>query len=302
MDLLCIGEAMAELRRDGSDFAVGFAGDSFNVAVYARRLLGPGSTGYLTRIGQDPLSEGFARLAATEGLASEGLLRDPQANIGIYAVQTDAAGERTFHYWRNASAARGLFRDPADLAWLSGPAVIYLSGITLAIIDEAARGALLERLAALRANGTRVGFDSNYRPRLWPDADTARHWIGAAWQLTDIALPSVDDEMALFGETSDQAVLERLLRAGCSFGALKRGSEGPLPIGSGAPACAYGRAATVVDSTAAGDSFNGGFLAATLRGHPLATALRWGHETARAVVGHPGAIVPSPDLAALERG
>lgn len=303
MDLLCIGEAMAELRRDGSGFAVGFAGDTFNVAVYARRLLGPGSTGYLTRIGQDPLSDGFARLAAAEGLEGDGLLRDPQANIGIYAVQTDAAGERSFHYWRSSAAARGLFRDPGDLDRLAGAAVLYLSGITLAIIDAPARAALLDRLAALRASGkVRVAFDSNYRPRLWESADTARHWITAAWLQTDIALPSVDDERALFGDPDDLAVLARLQDYGCRFGALKRGAEGPLPIGANLPPVHYHRATTTVDSTAAGDSFNGGFLAATLLGHPLPAALRWGHETARAVVGHPGAIVPAPDLATLERG
>lgn len=300
MQLLSIGEAMAELRRDGDGFAVGFAGDTFNTAVYARRLLGPGTTGYLTRIGTDPLSDGFARLALAEGLAGTTLLRDAAANIGLYSVQTDAAGERSFHYWRSQSAARGLFRDPADLAHLAGAGVVYLSAITLAIIDAGAREALFDRLSALRATGkTRIAFDSNYRPRLWPDADSARDAIRRAWQLADIALPSVDDEMALFGDRDDQAVLDRLRGWGCTFGALKRGAEGPLPIGAPAPAQTYRPAAKVVDSTAAGDSFNGGFLAATLLGHPLDTALHWGHETARAVVGHPGAIVPSPDATEL---
>jgi 2-dehydro-3-deoxygluconokinase len=301
MQLLAVGEAMAELRRAGDGFATGFAGDTFNTAVYARRLLGPGSTGYLTRIGTDPLSSGFSRLALAEGLTTDRILRDPQANIGIYSVQTDAVGERSFHYWRSASAARGLFRDPSDLDLLAGAGLIYFSAITLAVIDDAARGRFLERLAALRENGqVRIGFDSNYRPRLWPNVDTAREWTKAAWRLTDIALPSVDDEMALFGDSSDRAVLDRLRSWGCSFGALKRGAMGPVAIGSGARDLRFAPAAQVVDSTSAGDSFNAGFLAAVLGGRDIETALIWGHETARTVVGAAGAIVPSPDAAALD--
>lgn len=301
MQLLAVGEAMAELRQVGDGFATGFAGDTFNTAVYARRLLAPGSTGYVTRIGTDPLSDGFLRLARAEGLATDRMLRDRQANIGIYSVRTDALGERSFHYWRSASAARALFRDPADLDLLAGTGLIYFSAITLAVIDDAARGRLLDRLTVLRAEGhVRVGFDSNYRPRLWSDADTAREWVRAAWRLTDIALPSVDDEMALFGDTSHGAVMDRLRDWGCNFGALKRGAMGPLAIGGGAEDLHFAPAEQVVDSTSAGDSFNAGFLAAVLGGRDIDTALVWGHETARAVVSAPGAIVPSPDAAALD--
>ena len=77
-----------------------------------------------------------------------------------------------------------------------------------------------------------MAFDSNYRPRLWPDAATARREIGAIWALTDIGLPSLDDEMALFGEADAAAVLARLAAAGVTRGALKRGAEGPLPLGA----------------------------------------------------------------------
>lgn len=37
--LLCIGEAMIELRRDDEGLTAGFAGNTFNTAVYCRRLL-----------------------------------------------------------------------------------------------------------------------------------------------------------------------------------------------------------------------------------------------------------------------
>lgn len=298
MHILCAGEAMAEIRTQGDGFAVGFAGDTFNTAVYAKRRLGAGGrVSYLTRVGCEGLSEGFLRLARGEGIGVEGVARDAGRNIGIYAVQTDAAGERSFAYWRERSAARLLFQDGADFAALETCDVLYLSGITLAILSAEARGRLLERVADLRKRGMRFAFDSNYRPKLWEDAATAREVIGAAWALADVALPSVDDEIALFG--GDEAAVLARLRAKGRIGALKRGALGPVAMDASVRVEGFAPARHVVDTTAAGDSFNGGYLAALALGLPDAERLAWGHETARHVVGQAGGIV---DLPAEMRG
>ena len=284
---------MAEIRRGPAGFVLGFAGDSFNTAVYCRRGLGVAPrVSYLTRIGQDPLSAGVVDLARAEGLDTRGFHIEPQRNIGIYSVQTDAAGERSFAYWRDQSAARMMFQSRADFDALAWADVIYLSGISLAILAADARSALLRHLAELRLAGKRIAFDSNYRPALWADAATARAVIGAMWRMTDIALPSVDDEMALFGDADAAQVLGRLRGFGCRDGALKCGAQGPVALDASAlVADRFPPAENVVDTTAAGDSFNGGFLAARLQGRPLADCMMAGHQTARHVVGHPGAIV-----------
>lgn len=39
--ILCLGEAIAEIRRDGDSFAVDFAGEPFNTSVYCGRRLRP---------------------------------------------------------------------------------------------------------------------------------------------------------------------------------------------------------------------------------------------------------------------
>lgn len=289
--ILCIGEAMAEIRRDGSEYAVGFAGDTFNTAVYCRRGLKGGTVGYLTRVGTDTLSEGFMALARSEALDVTPIRREAAHNIGIYTVQTDDQGERSFAYWRSSSAARQLFRNPEDFAALQHADLIYLSGITLAILSPDVRTALLDRLAKLKLAGKRVAFDSNYRPKLWPDAETARQVIAAAWAITDIALPSVDDEMELFGDPNGDAVLDRLRGMGLRHGALKRGADGPVAIDPVVAVCDFPSARHVVDTTAAGDSFNGGFLAAWASGADTATCMSEGHALARIVVSRPGAIV-----------
>lgn len=293
--LLAIGEVMAEIRTAGDDgFAVGFAGDSYNTAVYAARELGrKGDVAYLTRIGTEPLSAALMRQAAGEGLDVSHVAVDPDRNIGIYSVSTDAHGERSFHYWRADSAARRLFAVEETAMFMPRAEIIYLSGITLAILAPAARQRLGAALSARRADGTMIAFDSNYRPKLWEDAATARTAMQALWDITDIALPSIDDEMALFGDASEEAVIDRFAARPWHGIAIKRGVRGPVsPAIAAAAHPAFPAAAKVVDTTAAGDSFNGGYLAAMLQGADEAARLTAGHDLAARVVGSPGAIIP----------
>lgn len=293
--LLAIGEVMAEIRTAGDDgFALGFAGDTYNTAVYAAREIGvPGAVAYLTRVGSEPLSAALVERAAGEGIDTTHVAVDPDRNIGIYSVSTDAHGERSFHYWRADSAARRLFAVEETAMFMPGAEIIYLSGITLAILTPAARHRLVEALAARRAAGTRIAFDSNYRPKLWEDAAAARAAMQALWEVTDIALPSIDDEMELFGDSGEAAVIDRFAERSWEGIAIKRGIRGPVsPHLDAAAHPDFPPADRVVDTTAAGDSFNGGYLAAFLAGKDEAARLAAGHALAARVVGAPGAIIP----------
>lgn len=292
----CIGECMIELTlpREGTSGGVGFAGDTLNVAVYLKRAAPETQVAYVTALGTDPLSERMISFFATEDLDTRLIERRTDRVPGLYAISLDDHGERSFTYWRDSSAARTLFLAPATVTpdHLAGFDLIYLSGITVAILAPEARSALLTTLRSFRAAGGRVAFDSNYRPRLWPDQATAQHEIGAFWALTDIGLPSVDDEMALYGDTDETSVLARMAAHGITRGALKRGAEGPLALGWQGEPPAFPPAERVVDTTAAGDSFNGGYLAALLGGASEPDCLLAGHSTAAHVIGFPGAIVP----------
>jgi 2-dehydro-3-deoxygluconokinase len=227
----------------------------------------------------------------------------PDKLPGIYAISIDPRGERSFHYWRDNSAARTLFQPGSgtSLDMLDGFNLVYFSAITLAILPPQMRAAFLDRLALWRRRpGCRVAFDSNYRPRLWGSTGEAREWIARAWSLTDIALPSIDDEMALFGDADEAQAIARLTATCPGMGALKRGPKGPLALGENLPPHDFAPVESVVDTTAAGDSFNGGFLGALLRGKPMMQALQQGHDFASAVIQHRGAIIPLEAMPRVE--
>lgn len=292
MKVAAIGEAMIELSMDSDTAAMGVAGDTLNSAIYLKRSAPDIQVDYITRLGTEPFSLKIREFIAAQGVGTSAIESDPDGIPGLYAITTDASGERSFTYWRDSAAARSVFLGPdgPDFTVLEGYDVVYLSGISLAILPEQTRVALMDWLVSFRAKGGRVVYDSNYRPRLWQDLETARAVNTAMWNLADIALPSIDDEQAITGETFDE-IAARFVALG-KTGALKRGSMGPLCLATGTSGD-YAPATSVIDTTAAGDSFNGGYLGAALRGLDQATALQAGHDLASIVVGHKGAILPS---------
>lgn len=297
MKIACIGEAMIELSlvNGSSDASVNYAGDTFNTAVYLKRNATPQlDVHYITALGTDTFSDQIVSKIESEQLNTEYLARTPDRVPGLYAINTDDQGERSFTYWRDQSAARLLFSDQVgpDMRSLLDFDVIYYSAITLAILPVAVKEQLLTILAEYRTMpDKRVCFDSNYRPRLWASQDEARHYTTHAWQNCDIALPSADDEMDLYGDSDEAAVVDRLHRFGVERGALKRGATGPIDLGSNPVDVEFPTVSNVVDSTAAGDSFNGAYLAKLLEGGSSSDAMLAGHRCASHVIQFKGAIV-----------
>ncbi|WP_322895253.1 MULTISPECIES: sugar kinase [unclassified Yoonia] len=294
--ILAIGEAMVELSPAGSSDAwrLGIAGDTLNTAWYLRGLLpADWPVGYLSRVGTGAFSQRMLDFLDQSGIETQHVSRDPIREIGLYAI-TLKDGERSFSYWRDTSAARGLADDAQRLHdAFADASLLYLSGITLAILPQTARDHLLTALDVARAKGAQVVFDPNLRPRLWPDTATMCASIGQMAAHADLLLPSFDDEATHFGDTNPQATLARYLALGAGHVVVKNGG-GPMYF---AGAQGVGEVTDLVpekpvDTTAAGDSFNAGYLAAALQGAGCEAAIRAGHALSRQVIRHPGALVP----------
>lgn len=299
--ILSIGEAMLELSAAGQDdlWHLGIAGDTLNTAWYLRRLLPPDwRVDYFSRVGQGEFSQKMLDFLDAEGIGTKHIARDLIREIGLYAISL-VNGERSFSYWRDSSAAKLLGDDPQalDLA-LTGCKIACYSGISIAILSDQGRANLLSALARARSRGTQIVFDPNLRPRLWPDTATMRAGIQAAAAGADLVLPSFDDEATHFGDADAGETIRRYLSLGAGHVVVKNGG-GPMQFGGVAGYGALSDLApdTPVDTTAAGDSFNAGYLAAMLNDAGCEAAIRAGHALSRQVIRHRGALVPKAVMA-----
>lgn len=300
--IYAIGECMIELQRSPAAAAgtmdYRFGGDTLNAAVYMARLLDPAlaRVAYVTGLGTDGMSDEMLAEWEAEGIATGAVLRLPDRLPGIYLIETDAAGERRFHYWRRDSAARHWLKAQAGqqvLEQLATARMAYLSGISLAILDDADRARLLAALARCRADGGSVVFDNNYRPRLWDGPQAARDAYREALAHSDLALLTLDDEAALYGDADPLAAIERARALGVTEIVVKRGAAPCLVWHEGVLTEVAGeKIERVVDTTAAGDSFGAAYVAARLSGKDPQAAARAGHRLAGAVIGMRGAIIP----------
>ncbi|MEM9443530.1 MAG: sugar kinase, partial [Pseudomonadota bacterium] len=262
-----IGECMVELAHVGpQSLQMAFGGDTSNTAVYLARLTSGHEIDvhFVTALGDDLYSEAMLAFWQDEGVKTGRIVRLQGRLPGLYTIRTDEFGERSFTYWRGQAAARDLLKEQRDVELekaLFGFDLIYLSGITLSILDPGQREVLLALLDRLRAAGSKIAFDGNFRNAGWPSLAVARDWFRRILERTDIALPTLDDEVQLFGDPDERAVAKRLHSFGVPEVVVKLGPRGCFLSGQHAETFVDTEPVEpVIDSTAAGDSFNAGYL------------------------------------------
>ena len=294
-----IGECLIELN--GAPFGKldqTFGGDTLNTALYLARLTDRSlDVHYVSVVGTDSFSDGMIQRWQAEGINTSLTLRCRDRLPGLYLIQVDARGERTFLYWRGESAARYLLKHPAfdhvanELAQMDW---IYMSAISLAILPTEDRAKLLELLMQLAARGVAVAFDGNYRAALWQSIDFARAASTALLPATKLLFVTFDDEQRLWGDATPHATLKRLTASQAQSIIIKLGSEGCL-CSHDSTLIKVGTSfvANVVDTTAAGDAFNAGFLAGWLADRSPEECSWTGNALAGVVIQHRGAIIPA---------
>jgi 2-dehydro-3-deoxygluconokinase len=311
--VVLFGECMLELQGEAfGNLRQTFGGDTLNTAVYLSRLAGrqgiagPGlAVQYAMGLGDDSLSDGLLARWQAEGLGTDFVRSIPGRVPGMYMIEVDPRGERRFSYWRDSSAAKAYFDGvaPGETPLEAGAGsidVLYLSGISLAILPPDGRERLFALMTALRARGATVAFDNNYRPRLWPGASVAQEAFARAFALASIAFVTADDHQALLGLPSLDEAIDRARELPAPELVLKRGAAPTLVRSEGT----WHEAPTepvpqVVDTTAAGDSFAAGYLARRLLGASAEQAARFGNRLAARVIQHPGALIPRAAMADL---
>ncbi|KQV38234.1 MULTISPECIES: sugar kinase [unclassified Rhizobium] len=300
--LLTIGECMVELMQaEGDLLRKGYAGDSFNTAYYARRFLpADWSVDYLTAVGTDTVSDDMLAFMESTGVDTHLIHRIEGRSPGLYMIHLKD-GERSFSYWRSTSAAK-LLADDADhlRKAVETAGIIVFSGITLAILAENAVETLLSELRRAKAEDKLVVFDPNIRPRLWDDGQRMLDTISAGARASNLVMPSFEDEATHFGDADIAATIARYRGLGVGNLVVKDGANGVTLSFKGQETVFVPtvRVEKVVDTTSAGDSFNGAFLARYAVNGDARAAAEFAARAAASVIQHHGALIAADKLPA----
>jgi len=309
LNILCAGECMVELRQattleqKETQCASTFSGDVINFAVYLKRLCTDSSVHFLSATGNDALSDKMRKFLSGEDINAELVARSQDKTVGLYMIDTDDVGERTFTYWRSDSAARQMFAlaDKAVLAKAVDKVdYFYFSGITLAILEQSGREQLFDLVEQCRRKGKIIIFNPNYRAGLWQSREQALTQFARSYQLCNTLLCSREDEQSLWGASSAGITLERLANYTIDEIIL---TNGPNEVSG----CDHGRrfqvqpvkADRVVDTTSAGDAFSAGYIAARHAGYSAEESVMKASSLASLVLGLPGAIIPKSAMPPL---
>lgn len=295
-DILCLGEPMLEFNQqpDGN-YLPGHGGDTSNAAIAAARQ--GARVGYVTHIGDDTFGRSFMDLWAREGVDTATVRQVQDAHTGIYFVTHSAEGHE-FSYFRAGSASSRMTPGDLPVEALTSAKILHVSGISQAISDCAA-DTVFEAIRLVRDSGGRVSYDTNLRLKLWP-LDRARAVTHAAMALCDIALPGFEDATQLTGLSDPEDIVGFYQQLGAEVVALTLGAKGTLVATKSDTRLVPVREVQAVDATAAGDTFDGAFLARLIAGDdPFQAAAYANGAAALATLGY-GAVAPMPYKEAVE--
>lgn len=256
IDVVTVGELLTdELRTEaGAVSSVGGAPANF-VRGAARRGL---RCAFIGAVGDD--ERGRACIEAVEKDGVLALCAVKRADTTLALVTLDGSGERSFRFVRGADA----LLSPADVdeQVIARSRVLHMG--TLSLSAEPARSAALSALAAAKKNGVPVSCDINYRDALWTSPRQARE--AALSVLPDVTLLKASGEEAelLTGESSPFAAAEKLAGLGPTLAAVTLGADGAVIKTGKSTFHVPARRVTAADTTGAGDSFWGAFIACLL--------------------------------------
>lgn len=286
LELSCEGDL-----RVARNFTRNFGGDTYNTAVSAARL--GSSVTYVTRIGNDAFAP-----ALQEAMLKENIQLAPPRPVkgatGLYLVSVDTEGQREFVYYRKDSAASQLGPDDITPDLIKSAKIVYSSGITMGISDRC-RKAVVKAFTLAQELGVMTAFDPNYRELLWQSESRHMDAMSEIMPLVDVFLPSFpEDTMMMVGFNRPEQVLDYFLFKGTKLVVVKAGAQGCYLGYKKEMMHIPAMSVKAIDTTGAGDAFNGGFLHGLANGESLQQCAKFGITTASLKVLNRGSAAAMP--------
>lgn len=239
----------------GGTFLRADGGKGANQAVAAARA-GANVT-FVARVGADELGE-----AALAGLSSEGIDvghvgQDLDQATGVALIMVDEAGENAIAVAPGANAHLSV--EDVEAA----RAAIESADVLLTQLETPLSA--VERAAAI-ASAAGVAVILNPAP--------ARRLPDSLMALIDVLTPNEGEAAYLASEGRPAAAASKLRYLGATTVVVTLGAEGALIVAEGRESSVPGFPVVAVDTTAAGDAFNGSLAVSLAEGLDLALAVR----------------------------
>jgi ribokinase len=269
----------------GSGFAVFPGGKGANQACAAGRL--GARVEMVGRVGDDGHGRLLERSLVAAGVGTAGILRDASAATGIALITLDASGQNQIVVVPGANARLS----PADVE--AAAARIGSAGFVLLQLEVP-----LETVAAAARLARRAGAVVILDPApARPEARSLLH-------LADYVTPNETELRCLAGDEGSDApppqLARELLASGARHVVTKLGAHGARLVGGEAERVWPGIPVTAVDTTAAGDVWNGAFATALAAGEDPDRAGRFANAAAALSVTRPGAQPGMPGRSEVE--
>ena len=283
---------ISSLENNSSNIKINFGGDTYNSAVYFSRLTNDKTnTFYSTALGKDNFSKKMISRFKNENIKCDYIRTDGENPPGLYSIEINEKGERSFSYWRDQSPSKYIFlgsKGKKLVKDINNADVFYYTGISAGILDEKQRKDLIK----IGSTATICGFDFNYRSQLHYNKKVSQLLFNEINNRVDIHFVSFDDARELFKIKNPLEIFEiinkkkNLILIRYKNSIIFKNKQQEIKTVS----VPHGE---VVDTTAAGDAFNGSFLAMMNNNKNISVEenILISHSVTREVIKHRGAII-----------
>ncbi len=267
IDIISIGECMIELSTNESltytnTFEKYYGGDTLNTLVAASRM--GSKVGYITKVGNDSFQPYLLDAWQSENIDIS-YVKLVNCYNGLYILSQQDDGEKNFVYYRKKSAATSLSTDDIAEEYIESASIVYSSGITQSL-STSAKGAVKKAFTLAKEKEVTVAYDPNYREKLW-DVEEAKEALEEVIEYVDIImLSNIHDAEVMFDISSYDKIIKYFWDRGVTTVVVKMGESGSAIGYKGEIQLIPAREVDIVDTTGAGDAFNGGFLHGIVNG------------------------------------
>lgn len=263
VDIIVTGNALPEfgqVEKLVDDISV-CAGSSSAIFAAAATRMGLRVL-FVSRVGDDLFGQFMIEALQQVGIDTSFVVRDPtiKTGAGIQLLHNQDRAMLTFLGSIGAVTAadvRPEFYSMARHLHVASP--FLLTGL---------RPYMPQMMRTAKQAGMTVSLDTNWDPE-------NRWQLPGFFEYLDVFLPNENELLAISGKNNLQDSIQAM-RQRIPVLVVKRGGDGATGVSGEDRVDLSVFPVTVVDTTGAGDSFDGGFLAGWLRGLPLEDCLRLG--------------------------